>query len=53
MTFIELKIKMIKKKIKFIDLVKLDGRSYQYLHRECKSENAKVIDKLNDILEKI
>ncbi|MCF2611614.1 hypothetical protein [Fusobacterium perfoetens] len=53
MTFQDLKIELIKRKCKFIKLVKLDGRSYQYLHRECSNNNKKVIETLFKILEKL
>lgn len=53
MTFQKLKIELIKRKIKFIELVKIDGRSYQYLHRECSSNNKKVLKSLFELLEKI
>lgn len=53
MTFQELKIELIKRKRKFIGLVKIDGRSYQYLHRECSNNNEKVLKSLFEILEKI
>lgn len=53
LTFEKLKIQLIIKKIKFSDLVKLDGRSYQYLHKECSAENQKVLLKLKKILDNI
>lgn len=53
MNFKELKIELIKKNRKFIELVKLDGRSYQYLHKECSRNNEKVIENLFRILKKI
>lgn len=49
-TFKELKIELIKKNITFVTLVRLDGRSYQYLHKECKCNNQKVLEKLFCIL---
>lgn len=51
LTFENLKIELIKKKIKFIDLVKIDGRSYQYLHKECSNDNKKVLSRLFELLE--
>ncbi|MBR8748717.1 hypothetical protein IX317_000376 [Fusobacterium sp. DD29] len=50
MRFEDLKIELIKKRLKFIDLVRADGRSYQYLHRECSSENEKVLNELFKLL---
>lgn len=49
-TFENLKIELIKRKIKFSELVRKDGRSYQYLHKECSNENQKVLLKLNSLL---
>lgn len=53
MKFIDLKIELLKKDLKFVDLVRADGRSYQYLHRECSAENVKVIDELFKLLSKM
>lgn len=52
LTFEELKIELIKRKIKFSELVRKDGRSYQYLHKECSNENQKVLIRLYSLLEK-
>lgn len=52
MEFKELKIKLIEKNLKFIDLVKIDGRSYQYLHKNCRENNKKVLKQLYEILNK-
>lgn len=49
MTFEDLKIFLIKKKITFRNIVSIDGRSYQYLHKECTKNNQKVLIKLFEI----
>lgn len=49
-TFIDLKKRMLDKNISFTLLAKKDGRSRQYLYRECKKENQKVLDELYKIL---
>lgn len=49
-SFIELKKRMIDKNISFTVLAKKDGRSRQYLYRECKKENQKVLDELYKLL---
>lgn len=51
-TFENLKIELIKKNLKFSELVKKDGRSYQYLHKECSNGNQKVLAKLFSLLSK-
>lgn len=50
LTFENLKIELIKRNLKFSELVKKDGRSYQYLHKECSNGNQKVLSKLFGIL---
>lgn len=52
-TFIDLKKLLIDKRITFTKLAKLDGRSRQYLFKECKAENKKVLLELYEILLKI
>nr|DAR94735.1 MAG TPA: repressor protein C2 [Caudoviricetes sp.] len=49
-SFIELKKRMIDKNISFTVLARKDGRSRQYLYRECKIGNQKVLDDLYKIL---
>lgn len=49
-TFIDLKKRMLDKNISFTLLAKKDGRSRQYLYKECKKENQKVLDELYEIL---
>lgn len=49
-TFINLKKRMLDKNISFTLLAKKDGRSRQYLYKECKKENQKVLDELYKIL---
>ncbi len=49
-SFIELKKRMLDKNISFTLLAKKDGRSRQYLYKECKKENQKVLDELYKIL---
>lgn len=49
-SFIELKKIMLDKNISFTLLAKKDGRSRQYLYKECKKENQKVLDELYKIL---
>ncbi|WP_199502194.1 hypothetical protein [Fusobacterium pseudoperiodonticum] len=49
-TFIDLKKRMLDKNISFTLLAKKDGRSRQYLYKECKKENQKVLDELYKIL---
>ncbi|MGL5595865.1 hypothetical protein [Cetobacterium sp.] len=53
MTFQNLKLELIKKNKKFIDLVRVDGRSWQYLHKSCSEGNKKVLSKMFELLEKI
>lgn len=48
--FENLKIEIIKNKTTFKALVDKDGRSYQYLHKECSKENQKVLAKLLTLL---
>ena len=52
MTFENLKILLIYNKVTFKDLVTKDGRSYQYLHKECSCNNQRVLTKLLDLLPK-
>lgn len=49
-SFIELKKRMIDKNVSFTFLAKKDGRSRQYLYKECKKGNQKVLDDLYKIL---
>lgn len=49
-SFIELKKRMLDKNISFTLLAKKDGRSRQYLYKECKKENQKILDELYKIL---
>jgi hypothetical protein len=49
-SFKELKKKLIDKNVSFTFLAKKDGRSRQYLYRECKIGNQKVLDDLYKIL---
>lgn len=49
-SFIELKKRMIDKNVSFTILARKDGRSRQYLYRECKKENQKVLDELYKLL---
>lgn len=49
-SFIELKKRMLDKNISFTLLAKKDGRSRQYLYKECKKENQKVLNELYKIL---
>jgi len=49
-SFIELKKRMIDKNISFTVLANKDGRSRQYLYRECKKGNQKVLEKLYKIV---
>lgn len=53
MSFKELKIELIKKNKTFMDLVRLDGRSWQYLHKSCSQENKKVLNEMYKILKKL
>lgn len=50
MYFKELKIELIKKNKTFIELVRIDGRSWQYLHKECSKGNKKILEKMFEIL---
>lgn len=52
MTFENLKILLIQNKMTFKELVLKDGRSYQYLHKECSNNNEKVLTKLFNLLPK-
>lgn len=49
-SFKELKKRMIDKNVSFTLLARKDGRSRQYLYRECKRENQKVLDELYRLL---
>lgn len=49
-SFIELKKRMLDKNISFTVLARKDGRSRQFLYRECKKENQKVLDELYKLL---
>ncbi|MGL4802415.1 MAG: hypothetical protein ACRC18_09125 [Cetobacterium sp.] len=53
MEFKHLKIELIKRNKTFIELARKDGRSRQYLHRECSKKNEKVIKELFEILKKL
>lgn len=53
MNYKELKLKLIKHDLSFNDLVKADGRSYQYLWREAKSGNQKILKYLSELIKKI
>ncbi|WP_314347053.1 hypothetical protein [Fusobacterium massiliense] len=50
LSFIELKKMMIDKNVSFTCLAKKDGRSRQYLYKECKKKNQKILNKLYKIL---
>lgn len=45
-SFIELKKMMIDKNVSFTFLAKKDGRSRQYLYKECKKKNQKILNEL-------
>lgn len=47
MTYKDLKIKLATNDITFTQLVKADGRSYSYLHREATRNNQKVLEHLS------
>ncbi|AKC57604.1 hypothetical protein FSDG_01566 [Fusobacterium animalis 7_1] len=49
-TLIELKKRIIDKNTSFTFLAKKDGRSRQYLYKECKKGNQKVLEDLYKIL---
>ncbi len=53
MNYKELRLKLIMNNLKFIDLVKYDGRSYQYLWKEAKLGNQKVLKHLDEIIKKL
>lgn len=50
MDFKDLKLELINKNKKFIDLVRIDGRSWQYLHKACSEGNENVLNHLMNIL---
>lgn len=50
LSFIELKKMMIDKNVSFTFLAKKDGRSRQYLYKECKKKNQKILNELYKIL---
>ena len=52
MTFENLKILLIYNQMTFKSLVLKDGRSYQYLHKECSCNNQRVLAKLLNLLPK-
>lgn len=51
LTFEKLKIAIIKKRTTFRALVEADGRSYQYLHKECSEGNQEILKKMFLLLE--
>ena len=51
LTFENLRIAIIKKGTTFRALVKKDGRSYQYLHKECSDGNQEILKKMFSLLE--
>lgn len=53
MNYKDLKMKLLKNNLKFIDLVRHDGRSYQYLWRESNLGNQKVLNCLSQLIEKL
>ncbi|WP_294066059.1 hypothetical protein [uncultured Fusobacterium sp.] len=53
MNYKDLKLKLTINDLKFNDLVKADGRSYQYLWRECKAGNQKVLNHLETLIKKL
>lgn len=53
MEFKTLKIELVKRNKNFIDLVRIDGRSWQYLHKACSKENKKVLSEMFKILKSI
>ncbi|MDH6459694.1 hypothetical protein M2102_003356 [Fusobacterium sp. PH5-7] len=53
MDYKDLKMKLLENNLKFIDLVRHDGRSYQYLWREANLGNQKVLNHLSQLIEKL
>lgn len=53
MNYKELKLKLIMNNLKFIDLVRHDGRSYQYLWKEAKLGNQNVLKHLDELIKKL
>lgn len=53
MDYKDLKIKLLENNLKFIDLVRHDGRSYQYLWRESNLGNQKVLNFLSQLIDKL
>lgn len=53
MDYKDLKFKLLKNNLKFIDLVRHDGRSYQYLWREANLGNQKVLNCLSKLIDEL